>query len=239
MIGELHWILKSIRWDAYLDGALITVNVEDGNVDNLQAKRSAGRYARGIVGVWRVKNRIKIRGEAPSDSKIETYIDTSIAENPYLEPFEIDVSVNGGVVYLYGAVDTVFEKSQAGELAANQIGVKSVKNYIDIRTPTGAIYSPYAGIYYNYSEERPGLDATVTFDWEIKEDIEFELFWSPFISSEDVKVKVEDGVATLTGSVDTWTEYNAAEDNAYEGGAVDVVNKLVFEFGPVKKYGPY
>jgi hypothetical protein len=38
---------------------------------------------------------------------------------------------------------------------------------------------------------------------------------------------VDDGVATLTGTVDSWSEYDAAVNNAYEGGAVYVDNELL------------
>jgi osmotically-inducible protein OsmY len=40
---------------------------------------------------------------------------------------------------------------------------------------------------------------------------------------------VTDGVATLTGTVDSWAERRAATDNAYEGGAVWVENELWVE----------
>ena len=36
---------------------------------------------------------------------------------------------------------------------------------------------------------------------------------------------------TLTGTVDSWGEYSAATDNAYEGGAVHVDNDLVVILG--------
>jgi osmotically-inducible protein OsmY len=45
-------------------------------------------------------------------------------------------------------------------------------------------------------------------------------------------VTVDDGVVTLTGTVDTWTEREAAEENALEGGALRVVNRLDVDFGP-------
>lgn len=35
-----------------------------------------------------------------------------------------------------------------------------------------------------------------------------------------------------TGTVDTWAEYHAAEENAREGGAVLVDNDLFVDFGP-------
>jgi len=42
-------------------------------------------------------------------------------------------------------------------------------------------------------------------------------------------VTIEDGVATLTGTVDSWSEYDAATENAYEGGATWVDNDLMIE----------
>lgn len=73
---------------------------------------------------------------------------------------------------------------------------------------------------------------TVKSDWEIKEDIEDELYWSSFVDSDEVTVNVDDGEATLTGTVDTMDEREAAEKNAYDGGAVSVDNDLTVEYGP-------
>ena len=74
----------------------------------------------------------------------------------------------------------------------------------------------------------PSGDSTllVRSDADIREDIESELAWSPFVDANEVTVSVENGVATLTGTVDTWAEYNAARENAYEGGAASVITKL-------------
>lgn len=41
-----------------------------------------------------------------------------------------------------------------------------------------------------------------------------------------ITVEVEDGVATLTGTVESWGEYRAAAENALEGGAIMVDNEL-------------
>ena len=68
---------------------------------------------------------------------------------------------------------------------------------------------------------------TVKTDAAIKEDIEDELFWSPFVDLDEVNVKVDDGTATLTGDVDSLGEYEAATENALEGGAHKVDNDLV------------
>jgi osmotically-inducible protein OsmY len=49
--------------------------------------------------------------------------------------------------------------------------------------------------------------------------IEDQLWWSPFVDANEVTVEVEDGVATLSGTADSWSERGAARDNAYDGGA--------------------
>ena len=47
--------------------------------------------------------------------------------------------------------------------------------------------------------------------------------------ADEVRVSVEDGVATLCGTVSSWLEAGAARDNAYDGGAIQVVNRLTIE----------
>jgi len=53
-----------------------------------------------------------------------------------------------------------------------------------------------------------------------------EFFWSPFVDGDNITVSVENGIATLTGAVDTKSDRSMAEANAYEGGASQVINKL-------------
>jgi osmotically-inducible protein OsmY len=52
------------------------------------------------------------------------------------------------------------------------------------------------------------------------------MWWSPFVDADDVTIRVSDGVATLTGEVDSWSELRAATENAFEGGARWVRNDL-------------
>ena len=46
------------------------------------------------------------------------------------------------------------------------------------------------------------------------------------MDSDEVNVRVEKSGATLTGTVDSLAEKRAAEENAYEGGAAEVHNRL-------------
>jgi osmotically-inducible protein OsmY len=45
-------------------------------------------------------------------------------------------------------------------------------------------------------------------------------------------VAVDNGVAVLTGTVDTWSERQAAAENARQGGAIMVDNNLKVNYGP-------
>jgi osmotically-inducible protein OsmY len=47
------------------------------------------------------------------------------------------------------------------------------------------------------------------------------------VDEEQMKVEVTNGTAHLMGTVDSWSEHEAAADNAYEAGAVAVDNDLM------------
>jgi osmotically-inducible protein OsmY len=207
-------------------GSTVTLR---GAVDNLKAKRAAEQVARNTVGVRYVTNRLKVRpGASFSDEQLEQDIQNAILRNPYVDRFEIAVRVENGIAFLSGSVDSYFEKSKADDIASSVRGVVAVRNNLDVDEMGPLAYEPYVDddyIYgYDWFDYSPGR--TFKPDKEIREDIRSELWWSPFVDSEDVTVEVEDGVATLTGSVDSWSEWGAATENAYEGGAVWVDNDL-------------
>ena len=204
-----------------------------GTVDNLKAKRAAAEDARNTVGVRRVENRIKVRPtELQSDRKLEERVSRAFLRDPYLESYEITVDVRNGVAKLYGTVDTYFEKSQADDVASRVNGVIMVDNNLVVQMKDKPYtYDPYVDNWYSYDYNSYYRSPPYPFgnDLQIKKDIENELFWSPFVDADDVNIMVDEGVVTLTGSVDSWSEYHAAAKNAYEGGAVYVDNELTVE----------
>jgi osmotically-inducible protein OsmY len=210
------------------DGATVILR---GTVDNLKAKRAAALDARNTVGVRFVDNRIKVRPAVQiSDEKIENDIRSALIRDPYVESDKITVDVANGMAYLFGTVNTNFEKSRADDIASKVRGVITVDNNLMVRDHNDLYaYNPYVDDWYirEYPYDRPRFPGKS--DWQIKSDIESELFWSPFVDSDDVNVTVDDGVATLSGTVDSWAEYNAAANNAYEGGAVYVDNELTMK----------
>jgi len=203
-----------------------------GEVDKVQAKRAAASNARNTVGVWRVKNQIKVRPSTLADDAIEQNIANALTRDHDVNRYEIAISVINGEAYLNGTVDSYWEKAAAEDIASRASGVVEVHNNLTVDDTYGFYtYDPYVD-YYDYDWYTPSYDTTFESDWEILADIRDELYWSPFVDSDEVTVNVDDGVATLTGTVDTWSERQAASENAFEGGAVAVDNDLVVIYGP-------
>jgi len=229
---------RALLYDPRVLSTNIGVQVDDGvatlrgEVDNLAAKRAAAMDARNTMGVEYVVNRIKVRPSTPTDEQIEQNLENALLRDPYLERYDMTVSVIDGTAYLTGEVDSYYEKGEAEEIAAETYGVTDVRNNLVVeydRRPLA--YDPYVYDWYPYDYGWYDYEpyATLQTDAEIREEINDELWWSPFVDSDDVKVQVDDGVATLTGVVEDFGERDAATENAYEGGAVWVDNDLTIQ----------
>lgn len=230
--------VNSFDIDVGVSNGLVTLR---GVVSNLRAQRSAEQDARNTVGAYTVSNRIKVRPEDSisseeaskfSDDTIESYVETALRRNPYLEEHVATADVNDGVVKLHGTVESWFQKSQAEEEASTVAGVVDVKNNINVEAAyENYTYEPYVDDYdindYDWYDYTPG--ETVESDIEIAAEIREELRRSPLIDSDEIIVSVKNGRATLAGTVDSWTERATAAENAIEGGAVSVTNNLEVE----------
>jgi osmotically-inducible protein OsmY len=200
-----------------------------GVVGAIPAKEAAERDARSTVGVIGVNNLIKVRPVGDmSNEDIAQAVREALARNPFTEGYEIDVSAAEGVVYLAGLVDSYFDKAEAEQVAFRARGVTAVRNDLAVLQPEVLTYDPYVDDWkiYDFTWYDAASDVQSKSDVEIRNAIEQELAWSPFVDSDDVEVSVTGAVATLVGAVDSWSEYHAARENAFEGGAVTVVNRL-------------
>ena len=98
----------------------------------------------------------------------------------------------------------------------------------------GGAYGPMGhGWYYDYYDYEPSGRGTPEWlsksDAQLKEDVKSELFWSPFVDSDDINVSVKNGEVTLKGSVEDQSAVDDAIENAYEAGAKNVISKLKTE----------
>ncbi|MBD3184206.1 BON domain-containing protein [Candidatus Poribacteria bacterium] len=218
-------VQDAFKYDPRILPFTIEANVDNGvliitgDVSNLKAKYAAEENAKNTIGVWRVINRIRVRPKAyirelsvsmEKDREATIAIENALSRDPYIDSYDITVYVHNSKARLYGTVDSQFEKYHTEDIVSRVKGVAEIENYIK---------------YHKKWKQKDDL--------EIKQDIRDELFWSPFVDSDEIKIDVEDGTATLKGTVGTWFEFNKAQENAFEGGARWVKNNLKVEFGPI------
>jgi osmotically-inducible protein OsmY len=202
-----------------------------GSVESLEAKRAAVRDAENTVGVLRVRNHLKVKPVSEiSDREIGDNIRKAMIRDTWLSAFEVDVKVIDNIVYLNGNVNTYFEKARADTLASAVRGVRDIVNNLNVYHKYSAYtYDPYVDDWdirdYDWYDFQPKSYSS-KLDREIEAEIRDEFFWSPFVDSDKITVSVENGIATLTGAVDTKSDRSMAEANAYEGGASQVINNL-------------
>jgi osmotically-inducible protein OsmY len=180
-----------------------------GSVDSYWKKVRAEEIASGVKGVSVVINDIEVStGEAVSDQMIQADIASSLERNADVQREEISVSVENGEVTLSGTVDTWLAYTEAEEAARYTVGVEAVTNNLEIEPPEGVAVD----------------------DREIRSDIRDQLQWDYRVDEDDVSVAVDDGVATLTGTVETYSASEAAEADAWSvTGVVDVVNEITVD----------
>jgi osmotically-inducible protein OsmY len=231
-------VKDALIYDPRVFSFKITPSVEDGTVtlsgtvDNIKAKRAAEQVARNTVGVFQVRNLIRIKTTKPSEAEIRANLESALAKDPYLEDDEIEPKVSNTTVELEGNVDTYYEKGRADDIAAKAYGVTSIENNLTVRNGKKPLsYDPYLADYYIYDTGWYDYQPFYTFepDSEIRAEVQDELWWSPFVDAQDVEVEVDDGIVTLSGTVDTIGEWRVATQEAYEGGATWVRNQLRVE----------
>lgn len=187
-----------------------------GTVDNFRAKRAAEEAIKGVSGIWRVRNYINVRPEPIySDQEIADNVRSALQRDPLVDRYEITVSVVNKRVHLYGNVDTYSEKWQAEDVASRVNGVADVQNSLEV-----------------------DYEWTWKSDQAIEEDVRSEYFWSLFVDGEDILVTADNGEVILTGNVDSWSEHQAAVDNAFEAGAASVTSYLNIEGSPWSSDSP-
>ena len=108
-----------------------------GKVEKEAARAEAEKHATATRGVVEVRNLITIADpDAPgtylTDKGIAAKVKSKLAADPELNPFNIDVNVQDGVVTLTGAVRSATARAEAEKLAVGTKGVQSVQNELEV-----------------------------------------------------------------------------------------------------------
>jgi osmotically-inducible protein OsmY len=172
-----------------------------GTVDSAKARRAAELDARDTVGVMDVRNTVSVQPAGRlTDADIDRGVKRALSDDFLLpDPAAIHASTSKGKVVLKGEVKSGFERFDAIEDVASIPGVSEIVDEMSLKR------SPQ----------------------DTKSDIDDRLYWDAMVQRDRVKVAVApDSVATLSGTLDSWSEIRAAVDDATLGGATRVINLL-------------
>ena len=177
-----------------------------GSVDSYWKKVRAEEIASGVKGVSVVINNIEVStGESVTDQMVQADIASSLERNADVERENVAIEVDDGEVTLSGTVDSWLAYTEAEEAARYTVGVEAVTNNLQIEPPAGA------------EADRA----------EIRSDVRDQLDWDYRVDENDVNVAVDDGVVTLTGTVENFSAKEAAAADAWSvTGVIDVVNNI-------------
>jgi osmotically-inducible protein OsmY len=228
-------VSKALTYDPRVLSKDIDIGVTDGDVwltgtaGNLTASRAAKEDAANTLGVMHVFNSLSVRPTELGDEDIAVLGRNALMANGELAGKGIELTVHAGRARLSGDVDNAEQYWRADEIVSNTRGVESLDNELTIRGE-----EPRFGSQAYMSPPRllpPQIlsSSDVSTDRTLHEAVGSEFFWSPFVDGSDIDIAVDDGVVTLTGTVDSTGEYVAAAENAFEAGALVVHNDLQIE----------
>jgi osmotically-inducible protein OsmY len=207
------WVKDAISEDPYIDSSGINVEVLDGivtlsgNVKNLASKKYADLEAKKINGVLGVINKLTILPTSMWDTDIAVFIRHRIISSSTIESENIIVTCVDGKVDLMGDVSSWSEKEEAGLLASEVRGVKSVDNNLTIK----------------WRDSRP--------DEAIENDVKACLKRDVYLTDLPIYVSVTNGIVTLSGTVGSEYQKNRAYDDAHWVSNVkDINNDLKVEW---------
>jgi osmotically-inducible protein OsmY len=180
------------------------VTLEGRSPDFYQAS-IARQDCRDVLGVERVVDLVDIRPSEVDDQALLGVLERVSGADYALVDTPIGVSFDDGVATLTGEVNSAFEREHAEEVAAEVLGVRGLIN--------GLVVQPAVG----------------RSDEALREIIEARLAanWKTAPVAPRIEVVVEDGTATLTGQVDTWSELlEAGRTSRLIDAVTEVINQL-------------
>lgn len=203
-------VIDELDWDPEVEASRVGVEVSDGAVtlvgavETFRQKQAAHNAAKRVAGVRSLVDRLEI--ELPiqhrlSDEGLAERIAHVLNWNVSADAKNVQAEVQDGVVTLTGELDYNFQRQN---ILKNIEHVSGVVNIVDQMTV------------------KPKVSAS-----DVEDRIKGALNRHAEIESENVSVRVLDGVVTLEGTVESLEEMDRIEQAAWAGpGVVNVINNL-------------
>ena len=199
--AELHQDnrIKDDGIDLRVSNGTVTL---DGTVPTLHQKQLAEEDARNVVGVGWVINYLVVKGDTIEDWVVADNVRYELHTDYALRGAPLKVEIRSGVVTLSGTAHSLWEHDHAKEVASRVAGVREVLNEIRV------------SFDQTYSDARLTKEIHTHLKWN----------WRTFWNHNDIQVKVQNGVATLTGHAAWWAERQEAGKIAYNTNGIWLVD---------------
>jgi osmotically-inducible protein OsmY len=196
-------VIRELDWDSQVDDSAIGVAAKDGVVtltgfiDSYAGKLAAERVVKRVRGVRAVANDITVRLKVDvTDTDIAAAAALALKIRPGIPP-NVQATVHNGHVTLTGHVEWLHQKQQAEVTARHITGVRGVANHIEVAPKTG--------------------------QRDVRRRIVQSLHRNADLDARHIEVAVSDDVVTLTGTVGSWSQYEAAERGAGSAPGIRLV----------------
>jgi osmotically-inducible protein OsmY len=203
-------VMDQLKWEPFLNAEQIGVAVKNGIVtlsgivDSFSKKFGAELAARKVVGVRVVAEEIQV-GSSPLLDRTDTEIAGGILNvlkwHTAVPEELLKIKVEKGVVSLEGEVKWNFQREAAVNAVKNLAGVRSVNNFITIRS--------------------------VATPADVRDKISASLARHAVIDAEKIKVELSGNRVILSGTVRSLAERDDAEHAAWSAPGVGSVENLL------------
>jgi osmotically-inducible protein OsmY len=142
----------------------------------------------------------------PRDRELENLIKHMLVEDTRVDPKEVNLRVENGVVHLEGTVDSAAERKAVYDDVEAVAGVTQIDDNLKLR---------------NFIERS---------DDELMEAVKQDLMRAPYVNASGIDIIAHNGEVTLKGRVQNFAEKSAAENVAWwTPGVLNVVSQLSAE----------
>lgn len=134
-----------------------------------------------------------------NEARLEGSIATAFALNQHLNPFHIEVEVQGRTAILTGTVESGVNRDLAEQVALSIEGVEEVDNQLEVNSNVDQSDAERTSLANNFK------DATTT------ATVKSKLLWNRHTQGLDIDVNTNNSVVTLTGAADSDAARELAE----------------------------
>lgn len=157
-----------------------------------------------------------VKQMAGSDLAIESRLITAYSLNEHLNPFDIQVDSENGIVTIDGAVPSEVQHDLALQIARDLGAVREVKDQLKVDSSQSTTLEN-------------DLFRTVE-DANVTTRVQLQLLWNSQTGGLDIDVETNDGMVTLKGTASSAAERRAAERIALNTqGVREVENQIEIE----------